>query len=155
LDKLTNLSGLSFGYKFSKPFGNLLERLVNLKTLSLDYNFSHPINIPSNIKYLILNCNNQSIVQNLPNSIEKLWFKSKFNLPLDDLPNGIISIGFCESSVFARELNCLPNSLEIIELPMKYDKKILNIPKNLKKIICSSDCKFANNFSSDITICIR
>jgi len=43
-------------------------------------------------------------------------------------------------------LNNLPRFTEFIELPEEYDKKILNIPKRLKKINCSTKYKYLSDF---------
>ena len=101
------------------------------------------INIPFNIKYLKLNCNNQNIIDSLHNNIEELELDSEFNLELNNLPTSIKKIIFYH---YNRELNNLPNSIEYIELPYNYDKKILNIPAKLKVIKCSKDYKYINDF---------
>ena len=37
--------------------------------------------------------------------------------------------------IFEKELNCLPNSIEYIELPMRYPFKIKKLPQNLKTCV--------------------
>jgi hypothetical protein len=46
------------------------------------------------------------------------------------------------------ELNNLPNSVEILELPKKYRLKIKNIPEGLKNIKLSKDYEFINDFAN-------
>ena len=55
---------------------------------------------------------------------------------VDNLPLSIkiIEFKFCNS--YNGELNCLPNSVEEIVLPNKYNKYIQKIPTQLKKIVC-------------------
>lgn len=62
-----------------------------------------------NITYLKIECNNLNLIDNLPNSLNKLVLGCCFNLQLNDLPN----------------------SIKHIELPLKYNKLIQNIPINL------------------------
>ena len=46
------------------------------------------------------------------------------------------------------DLNCLPNSIELIKLPYKYNKKIQILPKSLKKIICSNSYRYIKYFEN-------
>ena len=64
------------------------------------------------------------------------------------IPNRIIKIIFDFESNFNSELNSLPNFIEHIELPYHYNKKILNIYPNLKKISCSRYYKFLDDFTN-------
>ena len=50
--------------------------------------------------------------------------------------------------MFDKELNCLPNFVESLQLPKKYNKKILNLPKELKEIMCSKDYEYVSNFTN-------
>ena len=47
-------------------------------------------------------------------------------------------------SQYNRDLS--PNELEILRLPSKYNLQIQNIPKKLKKLICSKNYPFINDF---------
>jgi hypothetical protein len=42
----------------------------------------------------------------------------------------------------------LPKGVELLELPSKYSVQIVNIPQELKKIICSKDYKFIDDFAN-------
>ena len=106
-------------------------------------NFNQNLNIPFNIKYLKLNCNNQNIIDYLHNNIEELELDLDFNLELNNLPTSIKKILFLNSD-YNWELNNLPNSIEYIELPYYYKKKILNIPTKLKVIKCSKKYKYSH-----------
>ena len=66
------------------------------------------------LKSLTMNyCNNQYIIDNLHNNIEELnIYRSKLNL--DNLPNSIKRIYILEH--YEKELNNLPNSIEYLEL---------------------------------------
>jgi len=101
------------------------------------------INLPFNIKYLKLDCNNQYIIDNLHNGIEKIVLDFKFNLELNDLPISIKKIIFNNDN-YDKELNNLPNSIEYIELPYNY--KYQNISKKLKQIKCYENYKYINDF---------
>ena len=145
LAELSNLHKLTFGYTFNQPLQNSLSKLSNLCKLTLGHNFDQIINIPFNIKYLKLNCNNQNIIDYLHNNIEELELYSNFNLELNNLPTSIKKIIILNNR-YNWELNNLPNSIEYIQLPIFYDKKILNIPSKLKVIKCSKDYKYINDF---------
>ncbi len=45
-------------------------------------------------------------------------------------------------------LNDLPNSIKFIQFSRYYDKPLLNIPINLKTIICSKNYKFIENLTN-------
>ena len=157
-----HLTHLTFGCMFSQPIDNLPS---NLTHLTLSFYFSQPIdNLPPNLIYLSLGCQfSQPInslpltiihlelglsfdfpVDSLPCSVQYLEFGVNFSHPLDNLPSGIKIIKFRNESIYNRELNCLPNSVEEIVLPKIYSKCIEKIPSQLKKIICYEKYKFIN-----------
>jgi hypothetical protein len=88
------------------------------------------------------------MIDNLHDGIQELEFIEVNNLELSNLPNGIKKITFNEYCQFNKELNCLPKSIEFIKLNKSYDKKISNIPTNLKILECSKNYKFINDFIS-------
>jgi hypothetical protein len=94
--------------------------------------------------------NKQYLVDNLPNGIEIIILKYIKNLELNNLPSEIKKIVFNNNNIFDygynKELNCLPKSIEHLKLNKRFDKKISNIPTNLKILECSADYKFINDF---------
>jgi hypothetical protein len=74
-----------------------------------------------------LDCNNISLIDNLPNSIEELNLGLFFNLPLDNLQSSIKSIKFDKESKYNKPLLNLPSLLEILELPDHYTFPVTNI----------------------------
>ncbi len=54
--------------------------------------------------------------------------------------------------MFDKDLNNLPNSIEYIELPKKYSKKIMKIPTSLKKILCFEGYTYIDDLKN---ICIE
>jgi hypothetical protein len=92
---------------------------------------------------------NQS-VDNLPSTITHLTFGyySNFNQPVDNLPSSITYLYFGYQSSFNQSLNNLPRFTEFIQLPYKYDNKILNMPKRLKKIKCSTKYKYLSDLTN-------
>jgi len=50
-----------------------------------------------------------------------------FTLELNNLPSSIKKISFDKESKYDKELNCLPNKLEILQLPKKYNLQIKKI----------------------------
>ena len=106
--------------------GYSLNHLTNLKKLSLGNIFNQKLEIPFNIQILNLNCNNQYIIDNLPNSIEEIELGIYFNLELCNLPSSIRIIKINNES-YSQELNNLPKNIEKLILPKKYVKEISNL----------------------------
>jgi hypothetical protein len=67
-------------------------------------------------------------------------------LELSNLPNKIKKIVFYHECIYNKELNCLPKSIEHIQLNFCYNKKISNIPSNLKTLKCSKNYYYIDNF---------
>jgi hypothetical protein len=80
-----------------------------------------------------------------PSNLTHLKYCDNFNQPIDNLPNSLKKIVF-NNGKYNKKLNNLPNSIELIELPEYYKLKIDKIPKKLKKIKCSKDYEFINDF---------
>ena len=64
-----NITHLTFGYIFNQKVNNLPP---NITHLTFGRNFNQEVYVPLSVKYLKLNCNNQNIIDYLPNSIEEL-----------------------------------------------------------------------------------
>jgi hypothetical protein len=123
-----------------------LDRLKNLVHIKFGYKFNEKLDIPYNIKSIYLDCNNQYIINNLPNSIEELEFGYYFNLELNDLPSSIKKIVFNKYNNYNKPLNNLPKNVELLKLSPEYNLQITNIPNKLKKIICSKNYEFIDDF---------
>jgi len=74
------------------------------------------------LEHLLLKCesNSYNIQDYLPNGIKTLELHELFNGKLDNLPNGIENIYFHPNSNYNHELNCLPNKIKCIKLPINY-----------------------------------
>ena len=138
---------LFFETNFNRDISKLPSTIIHL---GLGQNFKQQITFHPNIKYLKLNCNNQYIIDFLPNSIVELELGYDFNLQMDNLPTSIKKIIIDKGSSYNKDLNCLPDFVEELHLNRYYKKRILNIPSNLKKIICSTKYPYKNDF----TMCI-
>ena len=138
-----NISHLFFGYYFNQNVNKLPKSITYL---AFGNDFCQTFNLPQNVKHLKLDCNNQSLVDYLPNSLKELELSYWFNLELNNLPTSIHKIVFYKDSVYDKELNCLPNFVEFLQLPEKYNKKISNLPNNLKTIKCSKNYEYINDF---------
>jgi len=132
LDNLTSLTHLTLGWNFNQPLGNSLNNLTSLTHLTLGYYFDQKDDLPFNVTSISLNCDNAYYTNYLTDSIEEIEFGHKFNLELNNLPSSIKKIVFNKGSNYDKELNCLPNGLEILQLPFKYNLSIQNIPLGLK-----------------------
>ena len=126
LDKLINLRVLTFDFEFNQQITNSLEKLINLQQLTLGYEFKQKLEIPFNINVLNLDCNNQYLIENLPNSIEEIELGDYFDLKLDNLPSSMRIIRI-KNAKYNWELNNLPKFLEKLVLPKVYDKEIKNL----------------------------
>ena len=125
---LSNNIHLTFGYNFNQEID--LSNNIHLTHLTLGYCFNKEINIPLNVKSLtMLCCDNQYIIDNLHNNIEELII-DETNLNLDNLPNSIKKLYI--HNFYNKELNNLPNSIEYLELNNYYLKIKKKYLKNLK-----------------------
>ena len=138
-----SVTHLIFGYKFNQSI--IIPK--NVTHLTLGYHFDQPLNL-SNIKYLELNFNNINLIENLPNSIEEIKFGNWFNLELNNLPNSVKKISFSKYSDYDKELNCLPEFVKYLELPINYKKKIKKLPLNIKTIKCDEEYEFINDYKN-------
>jgi hypothetical protein len=138
LDNLPyNLEQLDIHGNFNQTINNLP---TNLKVLSIEgVDFNHSIDfLPSKLEFLSITVDdfNKSI-DNLPISLKEIKLKgAEFNQPVDKL-NTLKNLTHLE---FGIEFNQpiegrLPDSLEILELGMKFDKEVKNLPKNLEILI--------------------
>lgn len=141
----TSLKFLRFIESFNQPI-NLPPGLTHL---TFDCRFDRPVILPDGLEYLcISNDDNSDTLDNLPSSITELELGYYIKSELNNLPNGIKKIKFFESCQYDKELNCLPDSVEIIELDRHYSKPILNKPKNLIQLVCSKDYKYIGDFAN-------
>ena len=168
----SQITYIKFGYKFNSSIYNLHEGLTHLifgfgfnKTVDLlpqtithlvfGYKFNKSINnLPLKIIYLILGEKFSQSVDYLPSSIELIIFECINNnmILFDNLPTNIKSLNI-KSFQFEINFDVLPNSIETIFLPIKYDKKINKLPKNIKTIECSINYPYLLEFNKKINIC--
>jgi len=133
---------LTFGFSFNRR----VELPENLVSLTLGEWFIQKVELPFSIKYLSL-CSNNKVIDYLPYGIEELKLHESFNLELNNLLNSIKKI-IIKNEHYNKKLNCLPDSVELLELPYYYKLKINKIPKGLKKIKCLYKYKFINNYAN-------
>ena len=136
---------LTFETKFNQKIPTLP---LNITNLTLGLEFEQQYDIPSNIKYLKLNSNNQYIINYLPNSIAELELElgEYFDLQIENLPTSIKKLIIDKKSVYNLDLNCLPDFIEELHLNRFYKKRISRIPSNLKKLICDKKYPHKNDF---------
>lgn len=141
-----SLTQLTLNSNFNLPIKLLPPLLTHL---IFGNEFNQPIDLPSQIIYLSLSSNNEYIINNLPNGIEKLHlFDKAFDLELNNLPTSIKTIIFTNVNfrIYDKKLNCLPDSVEYIKLPLEYKHRISNIPKKLKNVSCSYGYEYIDDF---------
>lgn len=153
IELIPSLTHLYFGSMFNKEI-NLLK--INCLThLSLGVSFNKNLILPNTLLYLELGCNNQYIIDNIPNSVKTLKLINYFDLELNNLPNSIENIIFMKDDKhynynchwneiynYDKELNNLPNSVKYLYLPYDYNLVIKRFPKNLIKIYCNRKYKY-------------
>lgn len=144
-----NLKHLTLSHCFNQPL-----KLNNMITyLSISFALDQQINLStSSLRYLKLDTNNEDILDLLNDCIEELELGFFFNLDIRDLPNSIKKIIFDEDSYYDKDLNCLPDSVEILHLPRYYNKKINILPKSLKTIKCYCNYSYIDEFETQINI---
>lgn len=149
LELNNSLTHLTLGNHFNQPL-SLNENLIYL-VLGINFNFYHNFLLPNSLKILTLsNSHCQELLNNLPNSLEKLCLDHNFNLELNNLPNSIKIIEFKNTlNTFQHELNCLPDSIEDLSLPWFYAKQIKKIPLHLKKITSNKYYCCINDFNTN------
>ena len=144
------LTLIKFGHYFNQDISNLPQGITHLSLGGILFHdagiFNQNYDIPPNIKYLTLNCNNQYVIEHLPNSIVELELGYGFNLEMNNLPTSIKKLVISKYSDYNIKLNCLPNFIEELHLNRHYPHPILNIPTNLKKLICMANYPYINDF---------
>ena len=162
----TNLKSIYFGKEYNHDINGLPDTLeylflgnkfiqsapnlpTKLKHLTIDFGLRDDSNFniffPISIRTLhIINCNSQSVLDNLSNNLKELILSGKINsnLQICDLPTSLKRVIIKPDSDFNADLNSLPDFVEYIEINNKYQKKILKFPKNLKEIKCSIKYKY-------------
>lgn len=140
-----SLTHLNFKSEFNQQL-ILPNSLTHLKLIYTE-NFSNLTGL-ENLKYLFLeekfpDGNISSVVNYLPNNLKILYvkiFTINPKITFDDLPNDLKELHLHIDLLYIHptlNLNNLPDSIEILELPHKYSQPLLKFPKNLHTIICS------------------
>ena len=118
------------------PNYNELFNLTILKILSNSYTIK--FGNYKNGKYIDSKFNKP--VDNLPNSITNLTFGNSFDKPVDNLPNSIQNLTFCSS--FNQQVDNLPNSTISLTFGGNFNQQIMNLPNTKNVINCAKLCQF-------------
>lgn len=78
--------------KFGEYFNNPIILPSHIKTLVLGAYFNQSIVFTPNIKIFTIECNDYSIVDNLPDTVEHLTIDTDFNIPLKNIPHSVMEI---------------------------------------------------------------
>jgi len=125
-----NITCIHFGFEFNNSVEYLPQ---NIEELQFGRNFDQPLNnLPKNLKKLIFP--SDTVLDNLPHNLIQLVLDENYDQPLDFLPTGLKSILFETYSIFSHPLNNLPNTLTLIEIPLKYQFEIDNLPDSLEEV---------------------
>ena len=97
--------------------------------------FNKPINdLPTSLEVLSTGNSFNQTINNLPKNLINLMLGTKFNQPINKLPPNLKTLIFDELNTYEYKLNCLPDSLEFISLPINYDNIIISLPDECKCI---------------------
>lgn len=139
------------GYNIKTPLDNLPSTLEILHIISCDWHHPYPlINIPPNLKKLVLGRAFNHSIYGLPDSITHLELGRDFNQPITKLPASLNyfllrSFEFCQMlkifsplrnlkllGTFNQQLDgCLPESLAYLTLGTKFSQPIVKLPNSL------------------------
>lgn len=142
---------LNIYHNLNKPFKKINNSITHL---FLGEKFNHPIDMLIGLKFLQIDSFNtfniQNIINSLPQSIETIEFtNTKFNYQLKNLPFGLKSVIFNhDNNTFIERIDDLSDSVEYIELPKYFDRKIRKFPSQLKTIKCSKNNYFIKDYSN-------
>ena len=147
-----------------KYYGNKLDGLIDsLMTEKQIYKLElhkkligHIDNLPNTITDLVLYESDDSQINDLPNSIERIYFVNhsgelnnlcpqvklisldgKFNYPVNNLPTQLEELVF--GSAFNQLVDNLPAGLKIIKFGSAFNQPINDLPTRLERIIFGSD----------------
>ena len=128
---------------------NLLSNLSSeTKYIKLNDNFNEIIDmiINTNITHIIFGNKFNRSIDNLSWIIEYLHFGEEFNQSLNNLPGSVKKLIFSTNSNFNQQLDCLPNCLQYLLLPINYKCQIDNLPNSLKYLELYS--KYPNSLNN-------
>lgn len=132
------------GIKYMNNLPNSIEMIHLIQFINKNIN-----NLPFSLNTLIINYELPKF-NKLPNSIKKLIYRSD-TLKLDNIPNSIKELQY-DSCVNWFKLNdgnldLIPEGIEIIKLPPRFDTQINDLPSSVKEIwiYCQLDKKFINS----------
>lgn len=141
----TNITRLAIDSKI-KYINNLPN---SIEMLHLIYFINKNINnLPFSLNTLIINYDLPKF-NKLPNSIHKLIYRSD-TLKLDNIPNSIKELHYDLNVHYLKlndgNLDFIPEGLEILKLPPRFDMHINDLPESIKEIwiFCHIDKKFIN-----------
>ena len=145
-DIIRNYSNLITGIKMVKYVENpsILNRL-NMKPKIIYYHefyggfhiYKNTDNIPNSVEKIYFGNTFDCTIKNLPNSVKYINTGDYFNSSVDELPNSVKTIIF--GNRFNRNVDKLPKSIKAIKFGDNFNKKVCNLPKNLKKIYFGFD----------------
>ena len=119
----------------------MIDATSNVNKYGSDFN--QQVNLPLSVQFLELNINNINIIDYLSDSVEELVLGYNNILESNDLSSSIKKL-IINNDDYNHELNCLPNNIVCLELPLNYDKEIKKYPKELKTIKCHTFYKYIN-----------
>lgn len=112
--------------------------------------FNTPINdLPTSLKVLSTGGSYNQTINNLPKNLIHLMLGKLFITPINKLPPNLKTLIFDDFNTYQHKLNCLPESLECISLPLNYNCIEITIPDKCK-YICFNSTDLINNYSQKL-----
>lgn len=131
LNKLTVTNQYYQNIQYAESIENILSHTRNLTVLKLFNTCNFDMNLlPDSITYLELNGNR--LVQDLnifPKNLKELVINCNANTRIYNLPDGLesLTLKYCSN-----EITTLPSSLKFLRLGDNFDEPLLNLPDNLE-----------------------
>ncbi len=146
-----------FNYKYDKPITNKISNLLNNCEIIIFSDFGTWESTMKNYYKIYENKFNGRFkgsifnlpLNNLPNTIKKIFLGYSFNTQLDNLPSSLelLKLGCC----YNQSLDYLPESLNILILNTK-NIPIYNLPISLKVLVSKTDIQINNLPNKDLII---
>lgn len=99
---------------------------------------------PRNLKTLVVNCNENIRISNLPNKLDKLILTDRYNQPLPKLPQSLKSLSLGEN--FNHPLIKLPSNLESLKIGNRFNSQ-LKLPNSIITFHLRSEYAYQIDFS--------
>lgn len=121
------LEYLTIDLEFNEKLIDMFKQCQTLKTLNVLFCKKKLINLPQSLQNLHLPRNYNQPLDNLP-KLKKLVIGTDFNQLISGLSDSLEEITFYKTSIFDKNVDNLPKSLKILNLPNFFNQPVDNLP---------------------------